>query len=78
MNHNATIVRDDTAEFAPSPLALSPKNAAKALGIGVRTLWSKTNAGEVPHVRIGRRIVYPIELLQEWLREQTKKKGGGR
>jgi hypothetical protein len=52
---------------APPRLALRPKDAARALGIGERLLWSKTNAGDIPHVRIGRAVVYPIDLLREWL-----------
>ena len=35
-------------------LALRPKEAAKALGISERLLWTKTNCNEVPHCRIGR------------------------
>ena len=53
-------------------LALRPKDAAKALGIGERLLWSKTNAGEIPHVRIGRAVIYPVELLRDWLTKQAK------
>ena len=52
-------------------LALRPRDAAKALGIGARLLWAKTNAGEIPHVRIGRTVVYPIEQLREWLAEKA-------
>ncbi len=55
----------------PPRLALRPREAAKALGIGERLLWSKTNAGEIPCVRIGRVIVYPIEQLREWLANQA-------
>lgn len=57
-------------------LALRPREAAKALGIGERLLWSKTNSGEIPCIRIGRAIVYPVELLCEWLRAQAKQRGG--
>ena len=53
-------------------LALRPKEAAKALGIGERLLWSKTNCGEIPHVRIGRAVVYPVDLLRAYLAEQAK------
>ena len=60
----------------PAPLALRPKDAARALGIGERLLWSKTNAGEIPHVRIGKAILYPVKLLNEWLAQQAK--GGDR
>ena len=63
-----------TAPAAPALpcLALRPKDAAKALGIGERLLWSKTNCGEIPHVRIGRAVVYPVDLLREYLAEQAK------
>ncbi len=57
---------------APLCLALRPKDAAKALGIGERLLWSKTNCGEIPHVRIGRAVVYPVDVLREYLAEQAK------
>lgn len=56
---------------APPRLALRPKDAALALGIGERLLWSKTNAGEIPHLRIGRAIIYPIDVLRAWLAEKT-------
>lgn len=75
---------DDRAQHPPTPLAkssndsavpclaLRPKNAAKALDIGERLLWSKTNCGEIPHVRIGRALVYPVDLLREYLAQQAK------
>ena len=63
----------DPAQQPPAPiLALPPKQAAQALGIGERLLWSKTNCGEIPHVRIGRRVIYPVALLQEYLARQAK------
>ncbi len=53
-------------------LALRPREAARALGIGQRLLWSKTNSGEIPCVRIGRTVVYPVDLLRDWLAAQAK------
>ncbi len=57
-------------------LALRPREAARALGIGERLLWSRTNAGEIPCVRIGRAVVYPVDLLRDYLAQQAK--GGHR
>ena len=54
-------------------LGLRPREAAKALGIGERLLWSKTNAGEIPHLRIGRVIIYPVGMLRDWMAEQVAK-----
>ena len=61
-------------EPAPLCLALRPKDAAKALGIGERLLWSKTNAGEIPHIKLGSATLYPIDALREWLRQESAKR----
>lgn len=62
-----------TGGIVTPTLALRPKEAAKALGIGERKLWALTNSGELPHARIGRAVVYPVRELQEWLSDQTVK-----
>lgn len=69
---------DRTAKAVADPpaLALRPKEAAKAIGIGERLLWSMTNRGEIPHVRVGRAILYPVDLLRDWLAQRAK--GGNR
>jgi len=56
----------------PPRLALRPKDAARALGIGERLLWSLTNRGEIPHLRLGKAILYPVAELERWLAEQTR------
>jgi excisionase family DNA binding protein len=52
-------------------LAMRPREAAKALGISERLLWEWTDRGIVPHVRLGKRIVYPVDVLREWLQRQA-------
>lgn len=53
------------------PLALRPREAAKALGISPRLLWQLTHDGVVPCVRVGngkrRSVLYPVADLQAWL-----------
>lgn len=63
------------ADDAPR-LALRPAEAAKALGIGRRLLWSMTASGQLPHTRLGRCVVYPIDGLRAWLDRETE--GGER
>lgn len=53
------------------PLSLRPVDAAKALGISERLLWSWTREQWVPHVRIGNVVLYPVEELNRWLNERT-------
>lgn len=59
----------------PSPLALRPREAAKALGISPRHLWQLTKDGLIPSVRVGagkrRTVLYPVAELQAWLAQQT-------
>ena len=67
-----------------APLAHRPRDAAKALGISERTLWTWTNDGIIPCVRVGsgkRRVVlYPVADLQAWLarRATTATEGGAK
>lgn len=53
-------------------LALRPRSAAKALGISVRTLWALTASGQIPHIKLGRAVLYPVGQLQTWLSDQAK------
>ncbi|MGQ9649526.1 MAG: helix-turn-helix domain-containing protein [Phycisphaerae bacterium] len=55
-------------------LALRPREAAKSLGVSERTLWTWTQQGIIPHIRLGKTILYPVDALRRWLDEQTKAK----
>jgi len=55
-----------------APLALRPRDAAKALGIGQRKLWDLTAPrGSIRCARLGTAVVYPVEELKRWLAEQA-------
>ena len=53
-------------------LALGPRQAAKALGISPRLLWTLTNQKLIPHLRLGRRVIYPVAQLESWLEKQAQ------
>lgn len=58
---------------ASTALALRPREAAKALGISERMLWSLTAPrGTIPAVRIGTCVLYPVTGLQAWLDRQAQ------
>jgi len=60
-----------TAEAAASvELLLTPAEAAKALKISERKLWTLTNQKLVPHIRIGKSVRYRPESLRIWLAQQ--------
>jgi len=68
-------------ESNESPLALRPREAAKALGISPRLLWQLTHDGHIPCVRIGtgkrRTVLYPTAELLAWLSRQVEAAEGG-
>ena len=54
------------------PLLLKPEEAAKALSISQRSLWSLTNRKLVPFIRIGKSVRYSREALAEWIRVKNE------
>jgi excisionase family DNA binding protein len=58
------------------PKLLSVKEVAEMLSISRRTVWSMTNAGEIPCVRIRKRVLYRLDHVQGFIENKTK--GGKR
>jgi len=48
-------------------LLLKPAEAAKALAISPRKLWSMTAGGEISHVRNGKAVRYDPADLRAWI-----------
>ena len=65
-------LRSHTSDF--SHLLVSAKQAAKLLSISERMLWQRTAEFEIPCVRIGRRNLYSIDALKQWI--ASKAEGG--
>lgn len=55
-------------------ILLTAREAAAALAISTRTLWSLTARGDLPAVRIGRAVRYDLVDLRSFVEKQ--KKGG--
>ena len=65
-----------------SPLAttttflMKPREAAEALGISEKTLWSRTAPrGPIPVVRLGRSVRYSVDALRRWIDEHQQFNG---
>jgi excisionase family DNA binding protein len=54
---------------------LTPSQAAEALSISPRKLWGMTASGQIPHVRLGRCLRYPVDDLRRWIDEQQRPEG---
>lgn len=59
-------------------LALRPREAAKALGISERLLWSMTAPrGPIPVVRVGTARLYRVADLDAWMARASRPEAGG-
>ena len=57
-------------------LLLTSRQAAQALQISERKLWSMKASGEIPHVLLRTAVRYPVADLEQWIDE--RKTGGVR
>lgn len=71
--------RTDPRRAGVMPMALGPRDAAKALGISERTLWGLTAPrGPIPCVKAGTRVLYRSADLDAWLVASRITEGGTR
>ncbi len=45
----------------------SAAEVARVTGLSLSMVRKLTRTGEIPHIRVGRRILYPITALNEWM-----------
>ena len=69
------LIRKKTSDHQPvekesERLSVSLKEAAKMLGLSESTVHQRTLSGEIRCKRVGRRVLYPIENLKEFLRAE--------
>jgi len=51
-------------------ILLTSKQASESLGICERTLYGLAKSGELPVVKIGRAVRYPVSELQKWVEKK--------
>jgi len=54
------------------PATLDYAPAAAYLGLSLPTLRRGVRAGSIPHVKYGRRVLFPIAALDQWLADQAR------
>ncbi|MCH8343174.1 MAG: helix-turn-helix domain-containing protein [Planctomycetes bacterium] len=62
--------------LADIPRLLRVAEAARVLAISPRKLWSLTDCGEIPCVRIGRSVRYDPVDLSNWIEAKKQREGG--
>lgn len=52
--------------------ALNVKQLAEYLGVGMNTAYQVVKMPDFPALKLGKRIVIPVDLLENWITNQTK------
>jgi excisionase family DNA binding protein len=58
-------------------LALRPKEAAAALGIGNNAIYELCNRSGFPVIQLGNKKLIPVDGLRRWLEDQIGGRGNG-
>lgn len=53
-------------------ITITVKEAADFLGVSKDLLYNLVRTKEIPHVRVGKRILFRKPMLEEWLEAQEK------
>lgn len=54
-------------------LTLNSKETAAALGISLPTFYELSNRADFPCIRVGRRVLVPVDSLKKWLAKESNK-----
>ncbi|MBS0195442.1 MAG: helix-turn-helix domain-containing protein [Planctomycetes bacterium] len=71
LNHTH-VTGASSAAPSPEPLLVNATVAAEMLSVSARTLWALTKAGDIPHIRIHRRVLYSVASLREWILKRER------
>ena len=56
-------------------ILVSVEEAMSALSLGRSKLLELTYSGEIPSVKVGRRRLFPVDQLQQWVANRSKPAG---
>ena len=52
--------------------ALSPAEAAEVLRVSVPMVYKLAHTQGLPHIRLGRRMIFPKDRLEAWMEKQVQ------
>ena len=62
-------------EIEGGPNLISIQQAAEYLGITVGTIYQWRSQHKIPYIKVGRRVKFKKEQLDQWLAERTVRVG---
>ena len=52
-------------------LAVNVKELGKLIGLSSDTIYTLVSQRRIPHVKVGRRVLFPVKAIEKWLDENT-------
>jgi excisionase family DNA binding protein len=68
-------LHNEVSPFERPPFLVDEREAARFLGVSPRTIWTLAANGELPTVKIGRRKMYSVESLKEFVLARESRAG---
>ncbi len=53
-------------------LLLKPAEVVEVIGVSRKAIYEMVASGELPSIRIGRRVRIPVNALREWIEQQSE------
>ena len=69
---------EKTENTLDGQLTVNVKQLAEMIGLNESSIYQLTSQRRIPHVKIGRRVLFPVKAVEKWLEEQAVKAEGGR
>jgi excisionase family DNA binding protein len=68
---------DQETTLSGEKLVYNVAEVAKLLGLGKTSAWEAIWRGEIPHLKIGRRVLIPREALEKFLAQAGSRNKNG-
>jgi len=54
------------------PAVYTAEEMAQLLQVGITTIYRRAAEGDLPHIRFGRRLLFPKNKVTEWLAQELE------
>jgi excisionase family DNA binding protein len=58
--------QQSSSPISSETLLIDVDAVARLLNVSSRTVWTLTSTGQLPHLRIGRRVLYSVASIRAW------------
>lgn len=66
-------VGSGTPQLIEGKAVLTPKEASEYMNVGENALRDMARSNQIPHIMHGNRFLFPINALNEWMKEAANK-----